>query len=441
MDNDFHSLYIDQEKCAGKMKCLRVCPTEAIRVRKGKALILEDRCIDCGECIKVCPNKAIVPLTNSFTEFSQFEYIAAIPSPVLYSQFNRDINPTDILNGLKAIGFDDAIDLTPSCESVSIAIQEYLNDNPKERPIISSFCPTVIRLIQVKYPGLAGLLLPVDSPMEISARDWKLQISDEKGIKVEKIGAIYITPCPSKMRAIRQHPRKRMSFLDGAISIQDIYNPLLSALLKSERKNLDSDENMKYGVGLAWAILGGQAKFLKAENSVAVGGINHVIHILDDIENGKIKDINYVECHACIEGCIGGSLTIENPYVSRSNTLHLLKIYGEEFSQNKSKIKTLYKKGYFSLNEKLTSYPLQPLDRDLAEAIKKMKKKEEIFRELPQLDCGLCGSPTCMTFAEDVIRGKVPITDCIFKSFKQSRKQVKEFYESNVKNTLPQIVN
>ena len=243
------------------------------------------------------------------------------------------------------------------------------------------------------------------------------------------------------MRAIRQHPRKRMSFLDGAISIQDIYNPLLSALLKSERKNLDSDENMKYGVGLAWAILGGQAKFLKAENSVAVGGINHVIHILDDIENGKIKDINYVECHACIEGCIGGSLTIENPYVSRSNTLHLLKIYGEEFSQNKSKIKTLYKKGYFSLNEKLTSYPLQPLDRDLAEAIKKMKKKEEIFRELPQLDCGLCGSPTCMTFAEDVIRGKVPITDCIFKSFKQSRKQVKEFYESNVKNTLPQIGN
>jgi len=439
MDVNFHSFYIDQEKCDGKMRCLRVCPTEAIRVRRGKALILEDRCIDCGECIKVCPHKAIVPLTNSFTEFSQFEYTGAILSPVLYSQFNRDVTPTDIFNGLQAIGFDDVIDLTPSCESVSIAIQEYLDDNPKSRPIISSFCPTIVRLIQVKYPDLAGLLLPIDSPMEISARDWKLQISADKGIKEEKIGAIYITPCPSKMSAIKHHPRKRLTFLDGAISIQDIYNPLLSVLSKSEQKNIESGKDVKYGVGLAWAILGGQAKFLKAENSVAVGGIHHVIQILDDIESGKIKDIDYVECHACIEGCIGGSLTVDNPYVSRSNILHLLKIYGEEFSQDENKIKTLYRSGYFSLDEELDSYPIQPLDQDLAKSIRKMKKKEEIFQELPQLNCGLCGSPTCMTFAEDVIRGTALITDCMFKSFKQSRSQVRDFYESMVKNTLPQI--
>jgi len=334
---------------------------------------------------------------------------------VLYSQFDRDITPTDILNGLKSTGFDDAIDLTPSCESVSIAIQEYLDDNPKRRPIISSFCPTVIRLIQVRYPDLTDYLLPIDSPMEISARDFKLKISDEKGIEKEKIGVIYITPCPSKMSAIRHHPRKRLSFIDGAISIQDIYNPLLSALVKSERKDIEADENVKYGIGLAWAILGGQTKFLKAENSIAVGGIHQVIHILDDIENGKIKDIDYVECHACIEGCIGGSLAVENPYVSRSKTLRLLKIYGEEFSQDKNKIKELYRKGYFSLNEKLASHPLQPLDQNLAEAIRKMKKKEEIFQTLPKLDCGLCGSPTCMTFAEDVIRGNAEIGDCIVK--------------------------
>ena len=32
-----------------------------------------------------------------------------------------------------------------------------------------------------------------------------------------------------------------------------------------------------------------------------------------------------------------------------------------------------------------------------------MEKRNEIFESLPKLDCGLCGSPTCMAFAEDMI--------------------------------------
>ncbi len=427
MNQELHSIYIIKEKCEGKMKCMRICPTEAIRVRNGKAVILGDRCIDCGECIKACPNKAIVPLTNSFTEFSQFEYVVAVPSPVIFSQFNREINPHDILRGLKEIAFNGVSNLTQSCEAVSIAIQEYLNENPRRRPVISSFCPTVIRLIQVDYPELTDLLLPIDSPMEITARDLKMQISSETGIDIEKIGIIYITPCPSKISAIRHHPRKKMSFIDGAISIRDIYNSLLSALTKSDKEYAEDEKVVAYGAGLAWAVLGGQTKYLKAENCLAVGGIQNVIQILEDIENGKIKDIDYIECHACIEGCIGGSLTVENPYVSRSTILYLMKIYGEELTQNRDKIKTLYEKGYFSLNGKLASYPLQPLDGNLAKAIKKMEKRNEIFESLPKLDCGLCGSPTCMAFAEDIIRDMAVITDCIFKSFKQGDSKAKDF--------------
>ena len=40
---------------------------------------------------------------------------------------------------------------------------------------------------------------------------------------------------------------------------------------------------------------------------------------------------------------------------------------------------------------------------------------EEINRSLPGLDCGSCGSPSCRTLAEDIVRGQAVEMDCIFK--------------------------
>ena len=53
-----HSVSLDVEKCKGCTHCLRRCPTEAIRIRDGHAVINPDRCIDCGECIRLCPHNA-----------------------------------------------------------------------------------------------------------------------------------------------------------------------------------------------------------------------------------------------------------------------------------------------------------------------------------------------------------------------------------------------
>ncbi|HPK05517.1 MAG TPA: 4Fe-4S binding protein, partial [Bacteroidales bacterium] len=54
-----HALYFCKETCIGCTHCMRVCPTQAIRVRNGKAELLPNRCIDCGECYRVCPVDAV----------------------------------------------------------------------------------------------------------------------------------------------------------------------------------------------------------------------------------------------------------------------------------------------------------------------------------------------------------------------------------------------
>ena len=83
----FHSVTLDESKCRGCTNCIKRCPTEAIRVRDGKAKIIKVRCIDCGECIRVCPYHAKRAVTDSFDELEKYKYNVALPAPALYGQF------------------------------------------------------------------------------------------------------------------------------------------------------------------------------------------------------------------------------------------------------------------------------------------------------------------------------------------------------------------
>ncbi len=70
--------------------------------------------------------------------------------------------------------------------------------------------------------------------------------------------------------------------------------------------------------------------------------------------------------------------------------------------------------GYFSLENPLLPRPTKYFDTDLETSIKRMRERERIYQNLRQTDCGCCGAPTCMAFAEDCVRGDARLTDCIF---------------------------
>ena len=74
MNTYFHSVRLDEEKCMGCTNCIKRCPTQAIRVRSGKAHIISERCIDCGECIRVCPHHAKYSHRDSMNRIIEFTY-------------------------------------------------------------------------------------------------------------------------------------------------------------------------------------------------------------------------------------------------------------------------------------------------------------------------------------------------------------------------------
>ncbi len=409
----YHPLEFMLDRCNGRMKCMRVCPTEALRVKQGKVRLIEELCIDCGACAEACPSKAIVPLTDPFTRSSKYKYRVALASPVLYSQFGLDIDPKVVVQGLKEIGFDYVVDVSRACEEISAAIDIFLEEYDGPGPLISSFCPSVVRLVQVRYPGLTELLMPVNAPREIAAREAKERLSEELGVGMGEIEIIYLTPCPAKIVAIKQPAEKGRSWIDGAISIADVYAPLFNAVSNLADDEIDASIAEEFTFGAGWSMLGEMTRLLGSERGIAVSGLSDVTRVLDDIESGRLRGIDFVEASACLGGCIGGSLTVDNMYVARSSVLSMMRKHGQGSVVDRNEVVGKYREGYYFLERKLAPRPLPPLDKDISAAIRKKKEKDAIYARLPQIDCGCCGAPTCRAFAEDIVRGRSKLEDCI----------------------------
>jgi hypothetical protein len=327
--------------------------------------------------------------------------------------------PWHILSALKAIGFDEACDVTRACEAANVSIRMFLAEGKGPRPQISNSCPAVVRLLQVSYPELVHNIIPIEAPRETVSREAKNRISRERGVPIEEIGAIYITPCPAKMIAIREPAEEARSYLDGAIAISDVYGPLLSALSKPHEEPEDAGKDFS-GIGVGWARIGGFCNAFESESCMSTAGISNVLEVLDDIEQGKLRDVDFVELFTCRGGCIGGSLTVENVYLSRSKVINLTKKFGEP-KCDPDEIAAQYREGTQFLRGPVLPRPIKPLDKDVGKAIEKMKVKEQVYETLPKIDCGACGSPNCMAFAEDLVQGMVSESDCIFRMYEKLR--------------------
>ncbi len=406
------SVRIDPDRCRGHMACLRICPTEAIRVRQRRAQLLPGQCIDCGLCLSACPTDAVAPQAESFTAFDRYRHTVAIASPVLFGQFERDVAPEAVLAALQQIGFDEAVDMSAAIEAVLYELQGLLRDRDRAEPLVSPFCPAVVRLIQVRYPTLLELVAPLESPQEVLAAAVREHRARVMGLRSEQIGVVYVTPCTAKTVPLKLHTQLEPSQLNGAVAIGHVYGRLRSALQDAEPM-ARTPANGVSGPGLHWALVGGQGAALEPDDALAVGGLENVVRTLDDIERGQIRDVTYVECWACRDGCVGGCLTVDNPYQARSKLMRLARRLGNEPDFERAAVRSLFE------HRELRAKPIVPrteqtLDSDLAASLGKMKRLEEIYERLPQNDCGACGSPSCRAFAEDVVHERVDEGDCVF---------------------------
>lgn len=409
----FHSVKLIEEKCKGCTHCIRTCPTEAIRVRNGKATIMVDRCIDCGECIRTCPNSAKIAVTEPLGEIKKYRYSVAIPAPSFVSQFSRRYKMERVLSGFLFMGFDEVLEVGLGADLASVAMTEYLHAQGalQPRPVISSACPAVVRLIQVRYPGLVGNIMPIQSPMEITARYARRKAAEKSGIDPAEIGVFFITPCPAKATVIRQPIGMEQSDVTGVIAISDMVN---FVKLNFDRIVEDPGVQRASRIGIGWGRREGEIDAVDIPNRLSVDGIHQVSKMLEKIEAGGFRNIHFLEAQACVGGCVGGVLMVENPFMAKLKLDLVSKEIGERNLEFFRKAQSEIPAEDYYLRDKILPRPITSLSPDMREAMRKLQEIERVTAELPGIDCGSCGCPTCRAFAEDVVDGLMLRMDCLF---------------------------
>ncbi len=420
MDTYFHSVRLDKDKCKGCTNCIKRCPTQAIRVREGKAHIIKELCIDCGECIRVCPHHAKYASRDSLSQIVNYKYRIALPAPALYGQFNNLEDATPILKALPLLGFDAVFEVASAAELISDATRRMMKTGTLKKPIISSACPAVVRLIRVCFPDLLENVLPLNPPVEEAARLAREYAVKETGLKPDEIGIFFISPCPAKITAIKNPLGLEKSNIDGAVGINDIYPVLLKIMEKSDKYNMPETAQKSGIIGMSWATSGGEASGTLNDNALSADGIENCMKILEEVETGTLNSVDFIELNACQGGCVGGVLTSENPYISKSRLTKLRKY--APVSCNNITIDGVPEEFLHKIKIEPANDVMKLAD-NVSEAMTRMKKMNELLDVFPGLDCGTCGAPTCRALAEDIVRGFAKEDDCVFR-MKQNLEQM-----------------
>ena len=113
-----HALTVDDKLCQGCTACMRTCPTGAIRVRDGKAVISDNKCVDCGECIKICPHKAIRVQQDDFALIDNYKFRVCLVPATFIGQFDTKYPTKDIYSCIKKLGFTHIYEVEHEVESV-----------------------------------------------------------------------------------------------------------------------------------------------------------------------------------------------------------------------------------------------------------------------------------------------------------------------------------
>lgn len=408
----FHAIKLIPEKCTGCTKCVRVCPTEALRLRNKVVELDASRCIDCGKCVAACSFGAIETYADDLQVIGKFAYKLAIISTSFAGQFGDGISYETAKRGLLHMGFDAVASEAMVTEMMGLMIREYVSNHPHIKPILSSNCPSIVRLIQVRFPSLLPNLLHIEAPMSVLATYFRNKICSEQKLDSSEVGIFLIVPCVSQVTAVHQPEGTYVHLEDGAISIGDVYQYVMANIKEIQA---DTTPMEVYPKGLSWAISGVEAEEVNdgSIRTMDVSGVHNVIDILHNIENNQLGVYDYIVLNSCANGCVGGVLNVENPFVAISRIRHLMRNATHKDFHDQLFI-DLYRQDRFNVVP-LKPRPIMALDDNIKNALTKMKQINEILEKLPGLDCCACGCPSCSALAEDIVAGKAELDDCIVR--------------------------
>lgn len=406
----YHAIKVNAEKCFGCTHCMKICPTEAIRIINGLAVIDEKRCVDCGNCMRACPVDAFYVEHDELTQIEGFKYRVVLFSSVFIGQFPEMYSESCIYEALLKLGFTHIFEVEQPAFWLMESVKESAKDI-NEGPLISSFCPAIVRLIQCKYPSLAGNISRRKAPHDLAAH-FAIRQLKKNGAHEDEIGIFYVTPCSAKMAAVHQPVAEKKSIVTGIINMKDLYNRIMKLIPAHEEINTWKYRKYLSREGILWSLPRGESSWFR-KRSMAIDGIHNVVKFLERLENDEVPKLDFLELKSCNLGCAGGILLTGNRFLTLERLQKRAAAYPRaaqifhEFQDKETVMKQL-------VTREIEPNSVFVLDENRMKALEKMNRINSILCQLPGIDCGSCGAPNCHALAEDIVLGKARMTNCIF---------------------------
>ena len=375
------------ENCKNCIKCVKSCPTEAISLINGKVMIDDAHCINCHVCVQSCDYKQLkIREVNLEKAFQEHEYnIALIPTSIL-SDFKEFDELKEFVYAIKKFHFDEVVQYSDI--EGELYHQAMIDSLKADKVMLTSFCPTINRLIKREYPTLLDHLLPYDYPVEIAAKRLRKKYQDKD------IGIFSLCECVGKLTLAKEPLGKIDSQIDYALSISRMFPHF------NKRKGKEKEEMVinRDGVKSNVSDLFGDHQL----SIMSVEGLSQIRMVLDLIEFDQLKHIRLIALYHCYQGCIGGYYLWNNPFEGRYHIESMLDhCEGERVPLE---LEEYYKKRH--INEQKQTFK---------ERMAWFQKVNAILETLPQYDCGSCGFADCRGLAMRIASGEVDDSLCRIK--------------------------
>lgn len=395
---------VRRTNCKNCYKCIKNCLVKSISYKDDRVEIIDEGCILCGRCINVCPRGA-KRLDNDIEPIQRLvkgkdKVCASLSSDFIAAYGDRAFK---VVTALKKLGFDL---VEESAVGGAAVTEEYrrLISSGSGKNIISSACPTINLFITKYYPELVPYLAPVMTPLEVHGRLIKQRYGEDTRV-------IYIGSCLSSVKVCHESP-----YLDGGITY-----PQLNKWFKDEGIDLDTLEDgsldIRSGYSRIYPVQGGITKDIISSSKgsldggtdkagsyslLSASGPENAKKMLDELKSGSVSNV-FAEIWGCEGGCIGG------PFMPSSRGRYERRVLVSEYADKAGKTENI------SAPDISASYSPDPYSEDKPndEVIKAILAQMGKYTKAQELDCGICGYPTCREKAAAVYHHKADIHTCL----------------------------
>ncbi len=428
-----HPIYTELTQCRDCYKCVRACPTKAIQVKEGNAVVIHDRCTYCGICVDVCPasaKKVRKDLARVQLFMKSNRKIICSIAPSHSSEFvDRE---SALLVALKKIGFDYISETAIGASLVSATVDEYRARDIKT-PWISTACPSVVQLVKKYYTTLEDQLAPIPSPLQLHCAYLRELYGDD-------IGIVFVGPCIAKKWEADEWPgypnftltfeELKLWFEEENLDLDTINNQLFL-----QKEKIPPYVPAKASITSAYSVEGGMIASFKGgqdffqENSIAISGNLAIKSTLDNLVNSENNQ--FLELLSCEGGCINGPSTKKT--VALSNKKSITTGYTRErlhqdnlFTPPKEFVNKVVQQGYKILKvEKTTKSEIHFNNSNYSEIeIKQALRELGKIHPEDEINCGGCGYSTCRDMAVAYLDGMAEIEMCVTKMRKEAQNKM-----------------